>query len=168
MLKAIELARKSQSEPRKTVPPRVGAVVARDGVVLGEAFRGQKGKGEHAEYKVLEKELEDETLAGATIFTTLEPCTYRYRPKLACAERIIERRIAKVFIGTLDPNPDIHGKGELRLRHAGIQIARFDPDLMPIIEEMNRFHLRQYGPNAKSMEMVEKSGMSWAWNEYRV
>lgn len=167
MLKAIELARKSQSEPRKTVPPRVGAVVARDGAVLGDAFRGKKKQGEHAEFTVLERELKDETLAGSTIFTTLEPCTSRNRPKLACAERIIERRIAKVFIGTLDPNPRIRGKGELRLRDAGIQVARFDPDLMPIIEEMNRDFIRQYGPNAKSMETDEKTGVSWAWDEYR-
>ena len=67
MLKAIELARKSQSEPRKTVPPRVGAVVARDGAVLGDAFRGKKKQGEHAEFTVLE-DLKDETLAGSTIF----------------------------------------------------------------------------------------------------
>ena len=68
----------------------------------------------------------------------MSPALVRNEPKLACAERIIERRIARVVIGVLDPNGRICGRGELRLREAGIEVARFDPDLMAQIEEMNR------------------------------
>jgi pyrimidine deaminase RibD-like protein len=142
MERAVALARQCVSEEGR-ISPKVGAVVVREGVLLGEAFRGELAPGDHAEYTLLETKLGNETLAGATLFTTLEPCTTRHSPKIPCAGRIAERRIARVVIGVLDPNDKICGRGELHLRDAGIEIARFDPDLMAQIEELNREFTRE-------------------------
>jgi pyrimidine deaminase RibD-like protein len=77
MLLAIEQARKCKDEKPDRASPMVGAVVVRNGQLLGEAYRGELAPGDHAVYTLLEKKLPHETLAGATLFTTLEPCTVR-------------------------------------------------------------------------------------------
>lgn len=168
MERAIALARLCKSEPGR-ISPKVGAVLARDGEVLGDAFRGELADGDHAEFTLLEKKLPDETLAGATLFTTLEPCTVRNEPKIACVERVIERRIGRVVIGVLDPNDATRGLGELRLRDAGIEIARFDSDLMSRIEELNREFSRLQGKLRRTKaQTTDPAGSEVGTNGYRV
>jgi pyrimidine deaminase RibD-like protein len=134
---AIEEARKSVSENDERVHPRVGAVVVKDGKALSTAHRGEQ-PGNHAEFVALEKKLSDEAVAGATVYTTLEPCTTRTHPKIPCAERLIERRVARVVIGMLDPDDRISGKGVRNLRKAGIETVLFPHDLALEVEELNR------------------------------
>jgi pyrimidine deaminase RibD-like protein/NTP pyrophosphatase (non-canonical NTP hydrolase) len=134
---AIDEARMCRAEDER-VHPMVGAVVVKDGVLLAKAHRGELAGGDHAEFTALEKKLSAEALAGSTVYTTLEPCTTRNHPKVPCAERLIERKIARVVIGTLDPNPAISGKGQRRLREASIATDLFPADLMAEIEELNR------------------------------
>jgi len=144
---AIEEARKCQPEdsgPR----PRVGAVAVKNGHELAKAYRGEIEPGDHAEFTLLEKKLADISIAGATIYTTLEPCTSRKHPKIPCAEWLIERKIKRVVIGQLDPNPAIRGKGQLALRKANIDIGVFEPDLTAQIEELNRDFMRAYSMSA--------------------
>ncbi len=146
---AVQEARRSRSEDDRP-HPYVGVVVVRDGQVLASACRGDQDLGAHAEYTALERKLDRETLAGCTIYTTLEPCTTRNHPKVPCADRLIERRVGRVVIGMLDPDQRITGKGVLRLRRAGIAVDLFPPNLMAELEELNRDFTRDREANSGS------------------
>jgi len=137
---AIEEALKSVPEDDRP-HPKVGAVVVKDGRVLSKAHRGESPKS-HAEYIALEQKLSDDLVAGATVYTTLEPCTTRKHPKIPCAQRLVDRKVARVVIGMLDPNPEIRGLGEQLLGEAGIEIQLFQRDLKAQVEEMNREFIR--------------------------
>lgn len=141
---AVDQARESKSED-SSPRPKVGAVAVRDDTVLAVAHRGELKAGEHAEYTLLEGKLKDHQLAGATVYTTLEPCTDRHAPKIACVSRLIERKVARVYVGMLDPNPDIRGLGVRKLQDAGIEAQLFDHDLMQALEELNRDFTRSFG-----------------------
>ena len=134
---AVEEARKSVPENDGRPRPKVGAVVVRDGQVVCVAHRGEF-TGNHAEYIALEKKARDLPLAGAIVYTTLAPCTTRNHPKVPCAIRLAQRKVARVVIGMLDPDTRITGKGQRQLRRANIITDLFPHDLMAEVEEMNR------------------------------
>jgi len=134
---AVAEARKCVSEDGRTIP-MVGVVVVQNGMILTQSHRGEGEPGRHAEFVALENKLRDESVAGATLYTTLEPCTSRNPPKIPCALRVVERRIQKVVIGMLDPDPRVHGKGYFTLRDAGIEVELFPNDLMSQVEDLNR------------------------------
>jgi pyrimidine deaminase RibD-like protein len=140
---AIEEAWKCVPENDGRPHPMVGAVVVKNGKVLATAHRGE-AKGNHAEYIALEKKLADAAAAGATVYTTLEPCTTRNHPRIPCVERLIERKVRRVVIGMLDPDPRISGRGQRRLRSANIITEFFPHDLMAEVEELNHKFTRVF------------------------
>ena len=105
MKRAIELAKQGAGW---TAPnPMVGAVVVKDGRIIGEGYHRKYGE-LHAERNALAACTEDP--AGATIYVTLEPCCH-YGKTPPCTEIILEKKIARVVIGSRDPNPKVAGKG---------------------------------------------------------
>ena len=117
MRMAIELAKKGAGAVNPN--PMVGAVVVKDGEVIGRGYHKFFG-GPHAEVYALEeagKEAE-----GATIYVTLEPCSH-YGKTPPCAKKIIDMGIKKCFIGSSDPNPKVAGKGVAMLKEAGIEVV---------------------------------------------
>lgn len=134
---AIDASKRCKSEDGK-VSPKVGVVVVKDGQLLAVAYRGERALGDHAEFTAIETILGGEVLAGATVFTTLEPCTTRNHPKVGCALRLVERKVAHVFIGMLDPNPNICGRGVRLLRDHNIATDLFPLDLAAEVEDLNR------------------------------
>ena len=105
MQEAVRLAQ--QCEPKETRIPKVGAVIALRGMIIGCGQRGtgEDGDDDHAEYRALGSIVDPSQLPEAT-FMTLEPCTtdVRSRAENCRSELILQRKIKKVFIGILDPN----------------------------------------------------------------
>lgn len=117
MKRAIELAKQGAGW---TAPnPLVGAVVVKNGRVIGEGYHRKYGE-LHAERNALAACSENP--AGATLYVTLEPCCH-YGKTPPCTEIIIEKKIAKVVIGSRDPNPKVAGKGARILREHGIEVV---------------------------------------------
>lgn len=142
---AIDIGKRSVSEAGK-VSPKVGAAIIKDGHILGSAFRGEKEEGDHAEYTLFEKTLKGQDVSGATLFTTLEPCTHRNSHK-SCSDWIIEKGIKQVYIGILDPNPKIYNHGCVKLKNAGIEVDYFPLSLRKEIESDNSLFINQFSAN---------------------
>lgn len=158
---AIEAARKSKSESHEFPRPKVGAVVVSDeGEFIGSAFRGELGDGEHAEYTLLDKKLIDDTVAGSTVYATLEPCTTRNHPKVPCAQRLIDRKVKRVVIGMLDPNQAITGKGILHLRKHGIEVDLFPNKLMAQLEDLNRDFTKHFDSEVDYIGVFKTLGIN--------
>lgn len=116
MRQAIALALKGTG--RVNPNPLVGAVVVKDGRIIGEGYHLQYGC-PHAERNALAACTE--SAAGATIYVTLEPCCHHGKNP-PCTEALIQAGISRVVVGSADPNPLVAGKGIAQLKAAGIQV----------------------------------------------
>ena len=119
MRRAIELAKKGSGHVNPN--PLVGAVIVRDGEIIGEGYHECYGQ-LHAERNAIANvKKRGNSLEGSTIYVTLEPCCH-YGKTPPCTEAIIEEKIARVVVGSDDPNPLVSGKGFQMLREKGIEV----------------------------------------------
>src|SRR4051812_49110900 len=98
--------------------PAVGAVIVRDGVIVGRGWT-QPGGRPHAEVEALRQA--GDAARGATLYATLEPCSHLGKSP-PCADAVIAAGIARVVSAIEDPNPEVAGQGHARLRAAGIAV----------------------------------------------
>ncbi len=112
---AIAQAKQGQPSPN----PHVGAVVVKDGEIVGTGFHEKAGT-DHAEAVAIAAA--GDAVRGATLYVTLEPCNHEGRTP-PCTDAIIAAGVARVVIGCKDPNPNVEGGGVERLTAAGIEVV---------------------------------------------
>lgn len=117
MRMALDLAKKGKGW---TAPnPLVGAVIVKAGRIIGQGYHEKYGQ-PHAEVNAIASAKED--VSGATLYVTLEPCSH-FGKTPPCSDLLIDKKIKRVVVGTLDPNPLVAGKGIERLRKNGIEVV---------------------------------------------
>ena len=115
MRTALQLA--VQAKGRTSPNPMVGAIIVKDGIIVGSGYHHKAGT-PHAEIHALREA--GERAAGADLYVTLEPCCHTGRTP-PCTEAIFRSGIKRVFIAVLDPNPLVAGQSVKRLADAGIE-----------------------------------------------
>lgn len=121
---ALSLAEKGRGYVNPN--PLVGAVIVKDGKVIGEGYHTAFGK-PHAEIEAINSATED--IKGATMYVTLEPCCHQGKTP-PCTEAIIKNQLARVVVATTDPNPLVSGSGIEKLKQSNIEIT------VGVLEEM--------------------------------
>ena len=121
MKRAIELAKKGEGFTNPN--PLVGAVIVKDGKIIGEGYH-QKYGDLHAEREaLLDVKKNGADASGAVMFVTLEPCSH-YGKQPPCTEAVLEAGISKVYVGSRDPNPLVSGRGVQFLKEHGIEVVQ--------------------------------------------
>jgi diaminohydroxyphosphoribosylaminopyrimidine deaminase/5-amino-6-(5-phosphoribosylamino)uracil reductase len=133
--RALELAERGRGTTRPN--PMVGAVVVRDGDVVGEGWHERPGE-PHAEAMALETA--GERARSATLYVTLEPCAHQGRTP-PCADVVVAAGISRVVAATGDPDPRTNGQGFERLRAAGIEVEMVEGDLTRRARRQNEVFL---------------------------
>lgn len=116
MERAIELAQRGRGMVSPN--PMVGAVLVKDGKIIGEGYHQCYGQA-HAEVNAFNNTKED--TRGACLYVTLEPCSH-YGKTPPCVDKVIEKGISRVVIGSLDLNPLVSGQGIRKLKENGLEV----------------------------------------------
>ncbi|MFL6416478.1 MAG: bifunctional diaminohydroxyphosphoribosylaminopyrimidine deaminase/5-amino-6-(5-phosphoribosylamino)uracil reductase RibD [Bryobacteraceae bacterium] len=130
MQQALSLA--AQAKGRTSPNPTVGAIVEKNGQVLGQGFHTWAGK-DHAEIVALRQA--GEAAKGATLYVTLEPCSHFGRTQ-PCADAVIAAGVQQVVAAMQDPNPLVSGAGFRKLREAGVKVI-LDSEFSEEAEQLN-------------------------------
>lgn len=117
MRMALNLAKKGKGWTSPN--PLVGAVIVKNGKVIGQGYHQKYGQA-HAEVNAIESAKED--VAGATLYVTLEPC-FHFGKTPPCSNLLVDKKIKRVVVGTLDPNPLVARKGIEKLRSNGVEVV---------------------------------------------
>jgi diaminohydroxyphosphoribosylaminopyrimidine deaminase/5-amino-6-(5-phosphoribosylamino)uracil reductase len=113
---AIEIAKKGMGNVSPN--PLVGCVIVKNERIIGAGYHEKFGEN-HAEINAINSA--SENIDGSTLFVNLEPCSHRGKTP-PCVDKIIEKKIKRVVIGTLDMNPLVYGKSIKKLKGAGIDV----------------------------------------------
>jgi diaminohydroxyphosphoribosylaminopyrimidine deaminase / 5-amino-6-(5-phosphoribosylamino)uracil reductase len=150
MRRCLDLA--SGAEGLTYPNPLVGAVLVCDNKITGEGYHLIAG-GPHAEVVAINSVTDSSTLRSSTLYVNLEPCSHFGRTP-PCADLIIARQIPRVVIGTPDPSDKVSGKGEQRLRSAGVEVRSG-----VLEEECRRLNRRFFTFHAKKRPYIT---LKWA------
>jgi diaminohydroxyphosphoribosylaminopyrimidine deaminase / 5-amino-6-(5-phosphoribosylamino)uracil reductase len=140
----MDLARRLAERGRYSVAPNplVGAVISRDGDVVGEGWHSRAG-GDHAEVAAIGGA--GEAASGATLHVTLEPCNH-YGRTPPCVDAILGAGLSRVVIGHLDPDPRMRGRSVELLRGAGVEVEVLEAQVFERQNEQFLHHMRTGRP----------------------
>ena len=168
MERAIELAGRGRGWTNPN--PLVGAVIVKNGRVIGEGWHARWGE-LHAERNAIRSLRE--SAEGATLYVTLEPCCH-YGRTPPCTEAILEQKIARVVIGSRDPNPKVSGKGAAILRQAGVTVEedfmreacdRLNPVFFHFITTGTPYVVMKYAMTADGKIATRTGASKWITGE---
>ncbi len=153
--------------------PMVGCVIVKDGRIIGEGWHKRFGEA-HAEVNaVLDAESRGFSVEDSDVYVTLEPCSH-FGKTPPCAKLLIDKKIKRVFISTLDPNPLVAGNGVKMLKNAGIEVSYgFLEDKAKRLNKFFFYHIKNKLPYvilklATTLDgfIADKNGSSkWITNE---
>ncbi|MDT3778277.1 bifunctional diaminohydroxyphosphoribosylaminopyrimidine deaminase/5-amino-6-(5-phosphoribosylamino)uracil reductase RibD [Nitrospira sp. MA-1] len=118
MKRALSLAAKGKG--RTSPNPMVGAVIVKDGQIVGEAYHRQSGE-PHAEVLALHQA--GPRARGGVLYVTLEPCCHTHKRTPPCVPLLIQSALARICVAMIDPNPQVNGRGLQQLKHANIPVS---------------------------------------------
>ncbi|MCQ2585649.1 MAG: bifunctional diaminohydroxyphosphoribosylaminopyrimidine deaminase/5-amino-6-(5-phosphoribosylamino)uracil reductase RibD [Treponema sp.] len=171
MLRAINLAEKGRGFTSPN--PLVGAVIVKDGIIIGEGFHEKYGD-LHAERNAIKDCIEKgNSPEGATIYVTLEPCAH-FGKQPPCCHALVEHNIKEVFVGSRDPNPLVSGKGNTYLREHEIKVTEdfmreecdaLNPVFFHFITTKTPYIVMKYAMSLDGRISMDSGESQWITNE---